>query len=157
MNLPSTRQLDAEKLAFEVARNQVGPRLPPQDLLLELGTTEAELTALLSDALFTRRVREFVKELTENGTSFALKAQLQAEDLLKTQYRIAKDPDTPPSVAVAAIANTVRWAGLDKRPGDSGDGATGGARISININLAAAGTREKVVTVDADGGRCEDL
>lgn len=136
---------DWEHIAFDVARNQLGPRLPVEELLPSLGITEADFEELCNDSLFKRKVKEYAKELTENGTSFALKAQLQAEDLLKTQYRIARDPDTPPSVAVAAIANTVRWAGFDKKAGtdtDSND-SNRGPRISININLANAGTRGK--------------
>lgn len=130
---------DWERVAFDVARNHLGPRLPTHELLISLGITEHEFETLCEDSLFKRKVKEFTKELTENGTSFALKAQLQAEDLLKTQYRIAKDPDTPPSVAIAAISNTIRWAGFDKRPGDSGpDTSNQGPKIAININLGAA-------------------
>lgn len=149
MNLPTTRAGvvggEWEQIAFEVARNHLGPRLPPHELIMCLGLTEHEFETLCEDSLFKRRVKEFTKELQDNGTSFALKAQLQAEDLLKTQYRIAKDPDTPPSVAVAAIAATVRWAGFDRKPGDSvsDDQSNKGPRISININLGAK--REPIV------------
>lgn len=141
MSLPalSTREIDWEKIAFDVAMNHCGPKLQPQDLITELGLTEPEFEELCDDELFKRKVKEYTKELTANGTSFALKAQLQAEDLLKTQYKIAKHPDTPPSVAIAAIANTVRWAGLDKRPGDSaGELGNSGPKVSISINLSAA-------------------
>lgn len=131
---------DWESIAFDVARNQLGPRLPVEELLPTLGITEADFEDLCNDSLFKRKVKEYAKELTENGTSFALKAQLQAEDLLKTQYKIARDPNTPPSVAVAAIGSVVRWAGFDKRPGDSNDESNPNKqpRISININLGAA-------------------
>lgn len=142
---------DFDKIAFEVARNQVGARLPPHELLPSLNLDEDEFSALCGDALFKRKVKEFAKELTENGTSFALKAQVQAEDLLMTQYRIAKHPDTPPSVAIAAIAATVRWAGLEKKAGESSDAGIGGPKISISINLGQG--RESVallkgVTID---------
>ena len=149
---------DWERIAFEVAMNHCGPKLQPTDLIMELGLTEPEFELLCDDALFKRKVKEYTKELTANGTSFALKAQLQAEDLLKTQYRIAKDKDTPPSVAIAAIANTVRWAGLDKRPGDTqSDAAASGPKVSISINLSAArptlAAKEEVksITVDEEG------
>jgi hypothetical protein len=133
-----------EEVAFEVARNQVGPRVPVHELLPVLALTEHEFAELCEDSLFKRRVKEYAKELTETGESFAMKARLQAEDLLKTNYRIAQDRDTPPSVAIAAIAATVRWAGLEKKPG--GDAAeqddSKRPRISININLGAATTKQ---------------
>lgn len=148
--LPAIKTVDWERVAFDVARNQLGPRLPLEELIPSLGISELDFEELCDDSLFKRKVKEYSKELTENGTSFALKAQLQAEDLLKTQYRIARDPDTPPSVAISAIQNTVRWAGFDKRPGDSvSDDGPRGPKISININLGE-GRKEKVVTVDAD-------
>ena len=137
-----TPTVDWERVAFDVARNHCGPKLPPDELILDLGLTEQEFEELCDDDLFKRKVKEYTKELTANGTSFALKAQLQAEELLKTQFRIAKDKDTPPSVAIAAIQSVVRWAGYDKRPGDSSDDASAANknRISISINLGAART-----------------
>jgi len=138
VGFPPTHPLEWEKIAFDVARNQVGPRLPVEQLIYDLGLTPFEFESLCEDQLFRRRVREFAKELTENGSSFVLKAQVQAEELLRTQFRIAKSPDTPPSVAITAIANTVRWAGLDKRPGDApNDTGSAGPKISINIDLGA--------------------
>jgi len=128
---------DWEKHAFEVARNMCGAKLPAETLMGTLGLTEYEFSTLCDDSLFKRRVREFTKELTENGTSFALKARVQAEDLLATQYRIAKHPETPPAVAIAAIAATVRWAGFDKKPGGEGEDQSNAPKISINISLAA--------------------
>lgn len=128
--------IDFEKTAFAVAHNQVGARLPISELIQDLDVTEREFASLLDDALFQRKVREYVTELKANGTSFAVKAAVQAEELLMTQFRIANDPDTPPSVAVAAIANTVRWAGLEKKAGGEVDNASNGPRISVSINLA---------------------
>ena len=148
---------DWEAVAFDVARNHVGQKLPVDDLLPHLGIARHEFEELCEDALFKRKVRDYTKELTENGTSFALKAQIQAEDLLRTQYRIAKDPETPPSVAIAAIANTVRWAGLEKKASEGAFEQSGGPKISININLGAATLTKKepepklVIHGDYDG------
>lgn len=139
--------IDWEKTALSVARNQVGPRRPVNELIMELGLTEYEFELLCDDHLFKRKVREFAKELTENGSSFALKARVQAEELLKTQYKIARDPDTPPAVAISAIANTVRWAGFDKRPESNDDGGSDRPKISISINLGD-GPTTKTVTLE---------
>ena len=136
--------IDWERTALSVARNQVGPRRPVEELMMDLGLTEHEFELLCEDHLFKRKVREFAKELTENGSSFALKAQVQAEELLKTNFRIAKDPDTPPAVAVQAINSVVRWAGFDKRPDGGGEDVSNRPKISISISL---GDNTKTVDV----------
>lgn len=142
-----THLIDWESTAMSVARNQVGPRRPVDELITDLGLTEHEFELLCEDHLFKRKVREFAKELTENGASFALKARVQAEELLKVQYRIASDPETPTSVAVTAIANTVRWAGFDRKPDATEGDVNSRPKISININLGGA-TTTKTVTID---------
>jgi hypothetical protein len=146
MTLPYSHP-DWEKIAFDVARNQCGARAPVEDLLVDMGLTPLEFETLCDDSLFKRKVREFTKELTENGSSFALKAQIQAEDLLKTQYRIAKDPDTPPAVAITAISNTVRWAGLDRKASDAvGEAGASGPKISISIKLNSSSAETTTIT-----------
>lgn len=148
--LHSLQNLDTDKIAFEVARNQCGPKNPIDVLLMDCGITEAQFMALCDDALFARKVREYVKELTENGTSFQLKARLLAEDLLATNYKLAKSKETPPSVAEKLIANTVRWAGLDKKADGAADTFGGGPKINISINLGDDSTpRTASVTIDA--------
>ena len=157
--LHSLRDLDVDKIAFEVARNQCGPKHPPDVLLMDCGITDAQFVALCDDALFKRKVRDYVKELTENGTSFQLKARLLAEDLLATNYKLAKSKDTPPSVAEKLIANTVRWAGLDKKADGAPDAFAGGPKINISINLGdtplSAPTTS--VTIDAQAPQPEAL
>jgi hypothetical protein len=43
----------------------------------------------------------------------------------------------------------VRWAGFDKRPGDTAgeDQSNRGPKISININLAAAAAGQKLIDI----------
>ena len=147
--------IEWEATAFAVARNKVGPRLPAEELMLSLGLTAHEFELLLEDELFRRKVRDFTKELTENGTSFVLKAQVQAEELLKTNFKLARATDTPPSVAVAAIANAVRWAGFDKRAAGGEEDPGNRPKISINITLAppkdAPRTIDVTPTLISDG------
>jgi hypothetical protein len=133
--LLSLKHLDTDKIAFEFARNHCGPKHPIEVLLMDCGITGAQFAALADDALFQRKVRDFVKQLTEDGTSFRLKAQVLAEDLLKVNYRLANSKETPPSVAEKLIANTVRWAGLEKRPDTENVPIGGGPKININISL----------------------
>lgn len=140
--------IDFEATAMIVARNQVGPRLPAEELMAQLQLSQRDFELLLSDDLFRRKVREYAKELTENGTSFVLKARVQAEELLKTNFKLARHAETPPSVAVAAIANAVRWAGYDKKAGPEGEDAGNRPKISINISLAPPRDDRAAVTVD---------
>lgn len=134
--------IDWDAAALAVARNQVGPRLPAEELIASMGLTATEFASLIDDDLFKRKVRALAKELTENGSSFALKARVQAEELLKTHFKIATDKDTPPSVAIAAIGSVVRWAGFDKRPLDSDEVKDNSPKISISITLAAPKTTD---------------
>lgn len=141
---PSTKNVDIEKVAFEVARNQCGPKYSVNRLIPDLGLTDVEFGELLNDPLFIRKVRDFVKMLEADGVSFQLKARVQAEDLLATSYKLAKHPDTPPMVAAKLIENTVRWAGWERKVSEAAPEL--GGKFSININLGS-GT-PPVVTVD---------
>jgi hypothetical protein len=132
--------IDQEAVALEIAKNKVGAKLPIKDLLLALNMDEEALSTLLDNQLFIQKVATYAKELTESGESFAMKARIIAEDLLGTQYRLLKDPETPASVVVAGIANIVRWGGLEKRANEAGDST--GNRVSINISLDSANPKQ---------------
>jgi len=138
-NTPATFDIDLETVAFAVARNQCGAKIPIDDLLTELGLTPTEFLEFADDPIFKRSVQLFAKEMTENGVSFQMKARLQAEELLKKQWKVIHDPDTPPAVVEKMISNTVRWAGLEQRPAQSDENAGGSAqKIQISINLGRA-------------------
>lgn len=139
--------IDRDAVAFEFAHNHCGAKDSIEVLLVNCGITAHQFAALADDALFQKKCREYVKELTENGTSFALKARIMAEELLKTNYRLAKSPTTAASVVEKLISNTVRWAGLEKRPAD-GPGESSGPKISINIDLGN-GTPTQNLIIDA--------
>lgn len=140
--------IDQEAVALEIAKNKVGAKLPLKDLLVSLNMTEEAMTTLLDNQLFTQKVAAYAKELTESGESFAMKARILAEDLLGTQYRLLKDPETPASVVIAGIANVVRWGGLEKRAGESSEGL--GNRVSINISLDSAKTQPQTITIEQE-------
>ena len=129
------RELDTDTIALEIAKNQCGAKIPAEDLIMRLGLTDSEFIDLTSNKLFKQKVAGFVKELEESGMSFRMKAHILAEDLLKSQYRLLKDPDTPASVVVNGVANIVRWAGLEKKADGGTADAAGGNRISVNISL----------------------
>jgi hypothetical protein len=115
MNDLVTREIDTEALALEVARNQVGMKLPIQQLLAQLHVDPDYFIQLSKDEVFLKQVKTFTKELKENGVSFQLKARIQAEAMLKKNWQLVHDDETPAAVAVKAIENTVRWAGLEQK------------------------------------------
>ena len=98
-------------VAFEVAMNQVGPRLPIDELLPIIDTTIEELTAMMGSKLFQSQVMAYKKEFEENGVSFMAKAKIAAEDCLKELYTMAHDADEPASVRRQCIKDLVEYAG----------------------------------------------
>lgn len=142
-----SRELDLQSVALEVARNEVGMKLPMKELLPTLGLSEQQFLAISKDRLFVRQVRAFKKELEDTGMSFQMKARIQAEELLKKQWAVIHDPMTPPQVAVKAIENTVRWAGLDAKTVDASAQKGPGFNITINVPSAPA-LQEKAVVLD---------
>lgn len=141
------RDIDLEALAFAVARNHCGPDHPIEEVLATEGISLEEFTHVLEDKLFQTAVKKYTKELTENGTSFQLKARLQAEELLARQFFLIHDPETPPAVAVKAIENTVRWAGLEPKTSPNGASGAVGAGFQIIFNLNGAENTEKTVNI----------
>lgn len=143
------RDIDLEALAFAVARNHCGPAEPIEHVLETEGVSLDEFTHVLEDKIFQTAVKKYTKELTENGTSFQLKARLQAEELLARQFFLIHDPETPPAVAVKAIENTVRWAGLEPKTTGAGAAGIGTPQFQIIFNLNGAERTEKVVEMAA--------
>lgn len=138
--------LDEQSIALDIARNQVGMRLPISELLTRIGISEQKFKELSQSQLFKNQVNGFVKELEENGVSFQLKARIQAEEMLKTQWRLVHDPDTPPTVTVKAIENTVRWAGLEPKNNTQIDAVQGpGFSITINFPTDAQKAEAKII------------
>ena len=55
-------------MAFAVARNQCGAKIPIDDLLTELGLTPTKFLEFADDPIFKRSVQLFAKEMTETGS-----------------------------------------------------------------------------------------
>lgn len=93
-----------------------------------------EWLALKDNPAFLADLAAAAEMVKREGASFKLKAQMQADDLLNTSYRLINAPfdEVPSSVKADLIKATVRWAGYDnKEVGASG----GGSNFQININL----------------------
>lgn len=142
------REIELQALAMAIARNQVGAKLPISDVLAAEGATESFLETALSDPLFQNLVKKYATELKENGFSFQAKCRVIAEDVLKTQYQIITDRDTPAAVRVKAIENIVEWGDL-KPSAVNASKNQGGPMFSINISLPSPQQAAHTVEHDA--------
>lgn len=146
MNDMVSREVDAQAFAFELARNKVGMQLPLRELIDTLGMSEERALALLKDPLVLKMMKEYKREMEEKGVSFQLKARIQAEEMLKRNWKLAHDPDTPPAVAAKVIENTVRWAGLEPKTTQNASNSANVPALTINFDLSGVA---KSITIDA--------
>lgn len=106
-----------------------------KDLCAEYDISKEEWDALKVRDDFRADVKAWVERLKEEGMSFKAKAQLQAEQLLITSWKmIHGGAEVPPAVKADLIKFTIRAAGLDGSAQKEGPGS-GGTALQININL----------------------
>jgi hypothetical protein len=91
-----------------------------------------EFTRLIQHPVFVKAYQEAVEMLKVDGMSFKTKAKMQAEDYLGTAYAMVKNPNISDAVRARLIECTVRWAGLDQKAIETGNG---GNAFNIQINL----------------------
>lgn len=105
----------------------------PAELKTEYGYSDDEWAALRHDPTFLRELAQALETVKQEGMSFKLKARFQAEELLKTSWKIIHSrDDVSPAVRADLIKSTMRWAGFDNR----NETATGnGTALNIQINL----------------------
>jgi hypothetical protein len=108
---------------------------PLHEIKQAYGYTDEEWMALKTDPIFLRDLKEAVEMVKEEGMSFKLKARLQADELLKSSWRLIHGPkeDVPATVKADLIKATMRWAGYEQKPG--ADVLQGGTALNIQINL----------------------
>lgn len=97
------------------------------------GFSAEEWMALKDNPEFLADLAAAVAMVKEEGMSFKLKARLQAEELLKTSWRLIHAPidEVPSSVKADLIKATARWAGYDAK--DNGGGQANSLNIQINL------------------------
>jgi hypothetical protein len=140
----ATPRIDANSLAYALARNACGEKLALKDALAALGVElDAPVERLMRSDGFKRKYSDYVRELVDSGESFKLKARVQAEELLATQWEIIHDRNAPHSVRMEGIKNVVEWADLKPKKTDSG--ASQPPAITINIDLG--GEKREVIDV----------
>lgn len=98
------------------------------------GYSNEEWTRLKDDPGFLADLAAAVQMVKKEGMSFKLKARLQAEELLKTSWRLIHSPtdEVPSSVKADLLKATMRWAGYDAKEQVAGGG---GNALNIQINL----------------------
>lgn len=101
------------------------------------GIQHHHLRKIKEDPRFRTRLEKLAEELQKEGMSFRLKAQMQAEELLRTSFAMIHDENVDPKVRSKLIADTVRWAGWDNSKAEDA-GSRGGTGITINIDLGSA-------------------
>lgn len=153
VTLPSDN-LDPNSIAYAMARNEAGAQLPLRDALASIGIDPANhptLKAILTSDAFKTQYNKYLKELRESGESFKLKARVQAEELLRTQWEIIHDKDAPATVRMKGIENVVEWADLKpKKVADTPPPA------SIQIFIDLGGEKPEVIDVTPTVPQIED-
>lgn len=136
MNHALTADQALRELALAIARNAVGPNEPLGVVLAAEAITQSEYDRISQNPTFKRYVAGYTKDLTENGFSFAAKAQVLAESLLPVAHQIVMDPDVAGPARVKMLENLVEWANLKPK---TAQGPTAGVGYSITINIPTAG------------------
>jgi len=111
---------------------------PTPTICQEYGISEEEWELLRQHPTFVMDLKRAVELVQQEGMSFKLKAKLQAEEIMKTSWRMIHSDDTPANVRADLIKSTVRWAGYDT-PQDKGGG--GGSGFQINFHFAGKDAR----------------
>ena len=105
-----------------------------QDICESYGISAAEWKVMRTDPALIEAVREAASMLKTEGVSFKIKAQLQAEELLRTSWTLIHDDNTPPNVKADLIKFTIRVAGRDPTA-NRADSLNGVRGLQINIDL----------------------
>jgi hypothetical protein len=130
-----TRDFDKASFALALARNQVGEKLPIDQILIAENVDPKTADQFLDDPLFIKDVQRLAKELTENGFGFEAKCRILAEDTLRTMYQIIKDEDAPAATRMKGIENLVEWGKLKPKTTDA---ANAGPGFTIQIVIPQA-------------------
>ena len=105
-----------------------------EDILSRYSLTLDEYYALSSTPAFRRELALAVRDVRENGVTFAAKARVQAELYLEVLENIVYDTSTPASTRLEAIRSAVKWGRLEPKDDKAGDsGPTTQVNVQINF------------------------
>jgi len=109
---------------------------PVKEICDAYNISKEEFDRIKLDPGFLSELKAAHDMLKEEGMSFKLKARLQAEELLKTSWKLihGAPEDVPASVKADLIKSTVKWAGLEPKAGAGEVAAGSGFQINIQLN-----------------------
>lgn len=114
---------------------------PVADLLAAYKMTVDEFKRLTLHPLFLQDLRETKLKLREEGWSFKVKLQAQAEQYLHQAWKLVHDPDTPANVKSDLIKWSVKASGLEAKP-DAQDPASALPQLAEQLKAMPAGELE---------------
>lgn len=102
---------------------------PVADLLQAYKVTPEAFRQLAEHPVFRQEVRDTREKLKEEGFSFRVKAQAQAEAYLHEAWNMIHNPETPANVRADLIKSTVKWANLEPKSTDQS------SQVAVNIDM----------------------
>jgi hypothetical protein len=125
---------------------EIAMRTAPVRAICEAyGISEEEWECIRHEEVFLRELKQAVEFVQQEGMSFRLKARLQAEELLKTSWRMIHDPEVPPAVRSQLLQATMRWAQYDT-PATQTVNSGNGVSININFSGTEPATRTRTIS-----------
>lgn len=133
-------------------------RTLPFEIVMRTGTleeireaykySEEEFGYLMSDPVFIAAIQSAAEQVKDEGVTFKLKAQMQADALLDKSWQMIHDPKTPPSVAASLLKETIGWAGYAAK--DEKPAATGPVGPSFSITIDMRADSPKTLTIEGE-------
>ena len=131
---PLERRWD-DRFAQDLAMTLEGSGSKMPDLLKEYDLTADDLAGFSLEPLFEQRVTYWRDKFQNEGFTFRIKAQAQAEHLLDTSFDLIHGVDVSPAVKADLIKWTAKMAGYEPSK-DTGMGESG-VKIVINMGNPA--------------------
>lgn len=126
---PQARVSWTQDLLMDVALGASG-----ESICKAYGLTPDQLSTIKRHPAFANQLKKVREALDKDGLSFRMRAQMQAEALLRTSWELIHSPATPASVKVELIKQTVRWAGLDGPVAPVAMASAAGFSVNILLN-----------------------
>jgi hypothetical protein len=125
---PASIERWPSKLPVEVA---LGHATTDEKVCKAYGLTPEEWRWLQRNPEFQEVCEQWREMIKTPADEFKMKAQLLADDNLKTAHRMIHDPDTPAPQKADLMKTIFRMAGYDNK----NEGAAVGAAVGLSINL----------------------
>lgn len=113
--------------------------MKPREVCTSYGLAQTDYQRLCQDPGFIKALETAFEEISKDGVTFRRKAQVQAEELLKTSWSLIHDAsgDVPANVKGDLIKWTMRVAGYDasydQKAAAANAQATNALQIVINL------------------------